>query len=120
VISYITQSDESNIDYIMSAGLFEFIVEVLQNNDPATAFFNLKVDTLINRILNNLLTHSSKPALLSANFIDGGSQWIMDRFAPRMAHNDVDARKESSLFMLNMLRIQSYSSEDWHRKVFLI
>lgn len=44
----------------------------------------------------------------------------MDRFAPRMAHNDVEARKEASLLMFNMLRIHSYSSEDWHKKVFLI
>ena len=116
----ITESDESNVEYFLTNGLNHFILQVLEANDPSNQFFNLKVDTMINRNLNNLLNCGVSAAFLGQNFIDGGCQWVLNRFAPRMAHNDLEARIEASNLMFSLLRLFSHSAEDSHKKEFLI
>ncbi len=113
-------SDESNVEYLLTNGLNDMLMQVLQANDPGRPFFSLKVDTVVNKTLNNLLNCGASAINLSESFIDGGSQWVLDRFAPRMAHNDLETRKAASHLMQSLLRIYSHNPEDCHRKVFLI
>lgn len=47
--------------------------------------------------------------------IDGGSQWILDRFATRIVHQDPAVRIEGILLMVALLRQQTD-----HRKEFLV
>jgi hypothetical protein len=67
------QSDESNVEYLLTNGLNDLLIQVLQANDPGRPFFSLKVDTVVNRTLNNLLNCGASAVNLSESFIDGGS-----------------------------------------------
>jgi hypothetical protein len=64
LVSLITESDEANVDYFLTNGLNHFLIQVLEANDPSSPYFNLKLDTMINRNVNNLLNCGVSAAFL--------------------------------------------------------
>lgn len=70
-------------------GLHDYITGILQWNNPSegTPAFSLELDTILNTIVYNIVKSNCEGQENYGNLlIDGGCQWILDRFATRMVH----------------------------------
>ncbi len=116
ILVMMTQSESSNIEFLLTLGLAEFLNEILSLNDqsqPVSRGFVLEFDTYLKQIITNLV--DSQVNNFGDRLIDGGSQWILDRFSSRMGHEDTTVRLESLRLILILMKQQTD-----HRKIFLI
>lgn len=94
----------------------DYLVAILQWNNPLERVdneFSLELDTLVNSIVLHIVQSGVRE--YGNTLIDGGQQWILDRFATRMVHTDLRARYNSMILLLALLRQQ-----EEHRKVFIV
>jgi len=125
IVERLTATEAANTDILLSMGLHEYITGLLQwNNSPPEEaqlcveanIFSLELDTLLNSIVTNLVHCGVQgPNNYGNRLIDGGCQWILDRFATRLVHSDPKVRLEALRMMIALLQTQRE-----HRKVFLI
>ena len=125
IVERLTATEAANTDILLSMGLHEYITGLLQwNNSPPeeaqvcveAKIFSLELDTLLNSIVTNLVHCGVQgPNNYGNRLIDGGCQWILDRFATRLVHSDPKVRLEALRMMIALLQTQRE-----HRKVFLI
>ena len=83
ILVIFTQTDNSNVEFLMNIGIAEFLSEALGLNDPSiqggNTYLLIEFDTYINQIITNLV--ESQVNNFGDRLIDGGSQWILDRFS---------------------------------------
>ena len=83
ILVILTQTDNSNVEFLMNIGIAEFLSEALGLNDPSiqggNTYLLIEFDTYINQIITNLV--ESQVNNFGDRLIDGGSQWILDRFS---------------------------------------
>jgi hypothetical protein len=75
--------------------------------------FCLELDTTVNSLIIHLVRSNVRD--YGNMLIDGGQQWMLDRFSTRMVHTDLRAKYFSVVLILVLLKQQSE-----HRKVFII
>ena len=106
ILVILTQSDNSNIEFLMNIGIAEFISEALGWNDPnkqgGTTSLVIEFDTYMNQIITNLV--ESQVNNFGDRLIDGGSQWILDRFSSRMSQGESNSRYESIRLLLSLVK----------------
>lgn len=105
VVLRMVDSDQSNIEYLLQAGLNDYLVAILQWNNPIEDVdnqFSLELDTLVNSIVFQIVKSNVRE--YGNTLIDGGQQWILDRFTTRMVHTDLRAKYHSMILLLALLR----------------
>ncbi len=75
ILVILTQTDNSNIEFLMNIGIAEFLSEALGLNDPSIQGGNtsllIEFDTYLNQIITNLV--ESQVNNFGDRLIDGGS-----------------------------------------------
>lgn len=110
-----SSSDETDIYFLLNNSLTMALEEVMEWNDPNSDMYSISLDARMLRIYSNLVL---SPAFsFGDSLIDGGKQYILDRFASLLIYKGCpDARQNATIFMSNLIRVQF----EEHRKLFLI
>jgi hypothetical protein len=71
ILVQMTLSDASNVEYLLNMGLNEFLIGLLQWNNPSNIInFSVPIDIIINKIILNLV--NSMVQDFGNKLIDGG------------------------------------------------
>ena len=112
LILNLTAGDDSTVHVLLQAGLQDYLLNILAWNDPAAEYFSAAIETVCVSVFFNLVNSQAFDATL---LIDGGSQWVLDRFLARLADPDPAVRYECLLLLCALV-----GSQRDHRKVFLV
>ena len=79
LLTNILEVDGDNMDYLLSHGIKELVIRLLEWNNPDSISYSSEIDTLLNGLVNNLCTFS-KVFDIQRDLIDKECSWVLYRF----------------------------------------